>query len=443
MASSVSIHQKQYSVPRNVNEVNFEEIDNIETLIITKDAMLQSFDSSAFSTLKTIQLSNGEINASENENIATFFVKENKYIVITRNQENEYLYSFINKDNLLTVQQGKILAGNPYVVKSPIYQYDYIEDIDINHIDDDMLLYIGVVGPEETQKKIGMNRTESLMFYDDCNEIYKGKVYTKSEVVQIKQVLDEIVSKINVPPQGIKDREKIIYAQLVQALHKYLNYDNDAYELIEKYKTNGEHSLKKDEVEMMDSSQNLKGLLGDKTVCAGFATIIGALCHRFDINCEVVANNDHAWNYVKLDGKNYEDDFTWYRHNLQVSDIAGIDMFLKGRNKNGERTFDGVKYHQVESDEELSELSEDISEDEMFNLLTTDWYDIENWKEIDISKPSLAMIKNSFPLQMKQNAESKKTMCLVALNKLKKSFISGTKSFINKVQDLFLGEQDR
>ena len=176
MASAVSINQKQYSIPTSLYELEFQEGDEIETLVVSKEAILEKIDSSALWGLKIIQLQNGEIISAENEDIAAFLVKQNKYIVITRDKEGEYLYKFISKDNLSVMQEGKMLAGNPYVIEKPIYQYDYIEDIDLTHIDDDMLLYIGIVGPKESQRRMGMKQAESLMLYDDSNEIYKGKI---------------------------------------------------------------------------------------------------------------------------------------------------------------------------------------------------------------------------------------------------------------------------
>lgn len=39
-----------------------------------------------------------------------------------------------------------------------------------------------------------------------------------------------------------------------------------------------------------------------KIVCAGYAEIIDELCERMDIDCRIMLNKKHAWNYVRLDG---------------------------------------------------------------------------------------------------------------------------------------------
>lgn len=39
-----------------------------------------------------------------------------------------------------------------------------------------------------------------------------------------------------------------------------------------------------------------------KIVCTGYSEIIDELCERMDIDCRIITNKIHAWNYVKLDG---------------------------------------------------------------------------------------------------------------------------------------------
>ena len=41
-----------------------------------------------------------------------------------------------------------------------------------------------------------------------------------------------------------------------------------------------------------------------KIVCTGYSEIIDELCERMNIDCRIITNKEHAWNYVRLDGAN-------------------------------------------------------------------------------------------------------------------------------------------
>ena len=215
----------------------------------------------------------------------------------------------------------------------------------------------------------------------------KGKIYTKDEINEIREKLDLITSRINLPPENVKDREKIIYAQIVKQLSRILEYDNRTADIIEQEVFNG-HGIDKDKQKMVDSSQNLKGLLQVKenkngaTVCAGYSRIIQSLCRRYNISCETISENKHAWNLLRLDDEIYEDDFTWYEENLKLSNISKINTFLKGKDVNGKREFENLEYHEINR---LLTLSNSLPEHVKNNLLTTDWEKITDWGNIDIN----------------------------------------------------------
>ena len=96
-----------------------------------------------------------------------------------------------------------------------------------------------------------------------------------------------------------------------------------------------------------------------------------------------------------MDGKKYEDDFTWYRDSLAVSNIMGIDTFLGGKNLEGKRKFSGLRYHDIGDD---IELDESISSVQQLNLLTTDWTKVKDWSNIDLNSSSISnkMVDNLF-----------------------------------------------
>lgn len=450
MCTCVGFENRQHTVPINKELLEFDECDTFETLIVPEGAILKSVKGKF--NLKTIKFPNGQISVDEGFIIRSFKVTKDYYIIDimtdapkTSSSGREIKYGIINKENLEVIQEGTLYLTSDDPFGNLIYQYDYIDEIDLDNVDDEMLFYIGIGNVLEyySEKNDGQYKIKHFFYDASSEEVFSGKIYTKEEVKKIRETLEEIVSKVNVPPEGLPNREKIIYSQLVQSLREYLVYDHKTAELIETTKkdTSKQMELSKEEIKKIDESQNLKGLLGDRTVCAGFATIMEALCHYFNIDCEVLSNDDHAWNYVKLDGKYYEDDFTWYIDNLKDSNILGINTFLKGRGENGKRTFAELEYHQLEDDS--FQLDEDLPVNQMFNLLSTDWSNIKDWGNIDIENPDLSAITAEFYSQIEEAAGSKKTICLVALKKIKNKFILSSKNFINKVQDLVFGKQDR
>ncbi len=62
----------------------------------------------------------------------------------------------------------------------------------------------------------------------------------------------------------------------------------------------------------MDASQTLEGFIYNRTaVCAGYAKTFDYFMTVLGIPCEVVENDDHAWNRVALNGQWYYIDVTW------------------------------------------------------------------------------------------------------------------------------------
>lgn len=236
--------------------------------------------------------------------------------------------------------------------------------------------------------------------------------YTVDEYIQIKQVIDNIVSKIRIPSNNDPNREKIIFSQIYKILGKNISYDN--------YAVTDEG--KKDK-ELEDNCRNLKnGLLGVERngkkelmcVCAGYATILQAVCAMFNIKCNYVTSrskqieeegvfqlsgprkyengtNDpkgHAYNSVILDGQAYFCDLTWDAKILKLGGIArnflcSFETFSKSHKdvgfsednlefilQSGERIFSELIYkYELENDTfNKEDYNKDLSYEEQMNL---------------------------------------------------------------------------
>lgn len=240
----------------------------------------------------------------------------------------------------------------------------------------------------------------------------KGAIYNKEEAILIKKKLEEIISQINIPPKGIKDREKIIYAQIVQQLSKIMQYDFEGAELIDENK--GIYYIDKDDQEKIDKTQNLKGLIETdcKSVCKGMSTVINALTKYFGIESKSIYNDEHAWNLVTLDGKTYEDDFTWYLENLKSGTLPSIQTFLCG-NIEGKRMFNTLPYHNY--DMALS-LDPGITSTEKINLLATDWASVRDWEKINIRET------NALDTFINQLSDFAKRMKITLMSRFKDTF---------------------
>ena len=89
-----------------------------------------------------------------------------------------------------------------------------------------------------------------------------------------------------------------------------------------------------DDEELQKVCRNLYGgLIDNEAVCAGYAIILKAILEEFDIECTYIARDadeshedyreeiddkGHAWNCVKLDGKEYYCDLTWDADDIQM-----------------------------------------------------------------------------------------------------------------------------
>ena len=413
--------EEEIVLPKKLQRLDIQN-ETIKKITIPKDSCVKILCISG--NMKEIELSDGyKIVVDENESIYQFENTEKRYNIITINSENGDI-DYISFDKETKEKKfNKKIINEDKVGELAVIQYESIWDVNIEELKE-----------LKSETMVYLQRDNTIREYDcfSQNGIRKSAIYKLDEIQQIREILKEILSEINILPQNVKDREKIIYSQIIQSLTGYMKYDYETSDIIE----HEQDYVNENNEEKVDKSQNLKGLLEKKTVCKGFSTIIQALAEYYGLKCEVIRNDTHAWNYIELDGEKYEDDFTWYQDDLNTSNIIGINTFLKGKDKNDKREFSRLEHHQIENE---IILSPSISKEERFNLLTTDWKSIEDWDNINLNKK----IENEdFIKEIENFVMSRKSILLQIIKKKTNSKISSIKSFIDKVvKGLNIGER--
>lgn len=366
----VFLGQSDVNVPQNLKRLELSDmIEHLDSITIPANSKLE--DLQITNGTDKITLPNGqELSSTSEKSIRVLRLRENKAMILYLNGQDLH-YEILDIDTKSHSITGKAFLSQSDMFKSPVLEFDSIFDIDFEMIEDDD--YICLKTDFNSQKNFWKNYGTQ-----------KGAIYNKAETVLIKSKLEEIISQINPPPEGIKDREKIIYSQIVQQLSRIMQYDFEGAKLIDEQKDIHYISIDEEDEERIDKTQNLKGLLdvNAKSVCKGNSTIINALAQYFGISSKSIWNDTHAWNLVVLDGQTYEDDFTWYLDQLKSGTLPTIQNFLCG-NIGGKRMFDTLPHHNI--DEPL-DLDQGISTTEKINLLSTDWSTIQDWQEVDIRK---------------------------------------------------------
>lgn len=145
--------------------------------------------------------------------------------------------------------------------------------------------------------------------------------YTKEDVEECQNQIDQIKNQIllNIEGKNNYDKIKIIHNYLIDTIE----YDSTISE---------------------DNIYNIYGaLVSKKSVCEGYAKAFQYLMNEIDIDNAIVigtaTNNknqteNHAWNYVKIDGEWYAVDVTWddpiILGNGKLTDKLRYKYFLKG-----------------------------------------------------------------------------------------------------------------
>ncbi len=341
--------------------------------------------------------------------------KDNLYVAVSKlgDQKKEFNCLFLNqkekkKLNFFEGFENKEYDKIYYMLRNGKCPFDFYKkylsyisnedsfDLVISNVSKISWSDLSIIKSDSRVKKIEIK----------CGDIHSCRPYTIDEYIQIKQVIDNIVTKIKIPSNDNPDREKIIFSQIYKILGENISYDH--------YAITEEGILDK---ELKSNCRNLKnGLLGVERkgkkellcVCAGYATILQNVCSMFNIKCDYVSScskevredgifhfdpkkqkyengtNDpmgHAYNAVVLDGQSYFCDLTWDAETLKLGGIAknflcSYDTFFKSHkdvgfsddnlefiSQSGERSYKGEFY---KLNEKL--YNKDLSYEEQMNL---------------------------------------------------------------------------
>ena len=373
------LNTKFITVPPKLKKLYLSRIvEPLDTIVIPAESKLERIDIESGAN-KAILQNGTELVAKDDESIIGIRLFDNKVMVILRKGEN-YDFKIMDIETQKTLQSGSVYNSAVSIFERPVIEFDSIFDVDFDLVTDEdyICLQTDYAGDKEFFKGKYFKRYGTA----------RGAVYEKEEAKIIKAKIEEIVSHVNVPPEGVKDREKIIYAQIVQELSMITQYNYEASKLIEGC-IEEIYYCDDEETEIhIDESQNLKGLVRGTSVCGGYASIINALTKYFGISSEILGGKAdskgiwHAWNLMTLDGETYEDDFTWYFENLKAGNIPSVNTFLNGMVGNI-RAMSILNYHQL--DKKIF-VNQGISRTEKINLLATDWSNVKDWENVDIHK---------------------------------------------------------
>lgn len=213
----------------------------------------------------------------------------------------------------------------------------------------------------------------------------QAEPYTREEYMMARQKIDEIISEIQMPEEGVEDREKIIFSQVYTKLAELMKYDDYAI---------SQEGRKDDKLQT--TCRNLYGgLVQGKCVCAGYADILRNTLECCGITAKFAGGNidrdegaqyyikdpvGHAWNMVTLDGKNYWTDLTWDRENI-VAKRYPLRFCLKSTKDFGHK---GFKVFNI-STEEQAKCTESLTAEEQAKLFSEGRHYVATQKQNNIS----------------------------------------------------------
>ena len=242
------------------------------------------------------------------------------YIKLYQNKENlktgTYKIEFGNAFQTLLVQEkGDEELRKQYqsAIEALVYENPDIFYIDVTK------MYINI---EKITKITGVRYN---VFIDNGNEIsyFADGFYTKEDVEEYEEQIEQIKNKIMSNIQDKNDYQKI------KIIHDYL-IDTIQYE----------SNLTKNHI------YDIYGAMVNKRcVCEGYAKAFQYLMNEIGIENTIIIGTgtnsrgeteNHAWNYVKLDGNWYAIDVTWDDPIItgggSLTNKARYEYFLKGSN---------------------------------------------------------------------------------------------------------------
>lgn len=227
---------------------------------------------------------------------------------------------------------------------------------------------------------------QSVAIQDSENSVKEqAEPYTREEYMMARQKIDEIISQIQMPAEGVENREKIIFSQVYTKLAELMKYDDYAI---------SQEGRKDDKLQT--TCRNLYGgLVQGKCVCAGYADILRNTLDCCGIKAKFAGGNididggaqydikdpaGHAWNMVTLDGKNYWTDLTWDRENI-VAKRYPLRFCLKSTKDFGHK---GFKVFNI-STEEQAKCTESLTSEEQAKLFSEERHYVATQKQNNIS----------------------------------------------------------
>ena len=209
--------------------------------------------------------------------------------------------------DLLSKSNGEELLGEYYQSAIEAYSYD---NPDVFYIEFGNL-YLNI----ETTTR-GSKKTYKVVINAGNNTNYLTKEFSSEE--RVKSAINEIE---NVRAYFVQNKKENTYDN-IKLVHDYLV-----------------ESIEYDQTVSQTNIYDIYGALVKKeSVCEGYAKSFKYLMDSVEIPCVIVAGEgtnsegsteNHAWNYVELDGKWYAIDCTWD----ELSNSAKYKYFLKGESE--------------------------------------------------------------------------------------------------------------
>lgn len=320
-------------------EISFEEetgFPTIEYLPLRNNTTNVSLDEDMFSGVEgnSISTTTEQTEKIQSRNLYNQLDDTGKTIYngLYQNKENlktgTYKIDYGNAfQSVLSQENGDVDLKKQYqsAIEALVYENPDIFYIDVTK------MYINI---EKVTKITG---TTYNVFIDNGNEIsyFAEGFYSKEDVEkyekQIEQVRDEIIS--NIEGKSNYDKIKIVHDYLVETIQ----YENDLNQ---------------------ENIYDIYGaLITKRCVCEGYAKAFQYIMNEVGIENVIVigtATNskneteNHAWNYVKLDGQWYAIDVTWDDPIVKgggiLTDIAKYEYFLRGSETMKENHYPSGKF---------------------------------------------------------------------------------------------------
>ena len=184
--------------------------------------------------------------------------------------------------------------------------------------------------------------------------------------VYMRYYEDNRLAYVSIENPWTIERTKQYFSKVDERLAFYKSLVNDSMSQMQKALVIHDYIVSHSEYDLTYSRYDCGGIFMDGTgVCQSYSMAYMYILHSLGIECHYAASSDmnHAWNIVKIDGKNYHVDCTW--------DDPINDRFGLARHK-----------YFLLSDSAISNLNH-YGWDADGRTCTSDIYDDAFWKEVD------------------------------------------------------------